>query len=124
MTIPIHIILHPVGFDILESYKDRVCDSLPADYKTTAVRLQTLIGASDHMIQWVLTGDMSQVNQRIYQIVLVYVWCQPHFIKFCDIMEVLADDSITAGHIKTLRKGKQTKFSVGSDVYCLEYACM
>ena len=105
-TIPIHIILHPAGFDILESYKDRVCDSLPADYNTTAVRLQTLIGASDHMIQWILTGDMSQVNHRIYQIVLVYVWCQPHFIKFCDIMEVLADGSITAGHIKALRKGQ------------------
>ena len=94
-----------VGFDILESYKDRVCDSLPADYNTTAVRLQTLIGASDHMVQWVLTGDMSQVNQRIYQIVLVYVWCQPHFIKFCDIMEVLAEDSVTVGQIKDLRKG-------------------
>ena len=57
------------------------------------------------MVQWVLTGDMSQVNQRIYQIVLVYVWCQPHFIKFCDIMEVLAEDSITVGNIKDLRKG-------------------
>ena len=95
------------GFDILESYRDLVCDSLPADYNTTTDRLQTLIGASDHMIQWVLTGDMSQVNHRIYQIVLVYVWCQPHFIKFCDIMEVLADDSITVGHIKALREGEK-----------------
>ena len=94
-----------IGFDILEIYKDHVCDSLPADYNTTLVRLQTLTGASDHMIQWILTGDMSQVNHRIYQIVLVYVWCQPHFIEFCDIMEVLADDSITVGHIKALRKG-------------------
>ena len=84
-----------------------MCASLPADYNTTAVRLQTLIGASNHMIQWVLTGDMSQVNHRIYQIVLVYVWCQPHFIEFCDIMEELADDSITVGHIKALRKGEK-----------------
>jgi len=99
-------LLPSTGFDILESYRDRVCDSLPTDYNTTAGRLQTLIGASDHMVQWVLTGDMSQVNQRIYQIVLVKEWCQPHFIKFCDIMEVLADDSITVGHIKALRKGK------------------
>ena len=60
----------PPGYDILESYKDRVCDSLPADCNTTAVRLQTMTGALDYMIQWALTGDMSQVDHRIYQIVL------------------------------------------------------
>ena len=81
------------GYHILEGYKDRICTSLPDDYNNTAMRLKTLIGASDHMIQWILTGDMSQVNHRIYQVVLVYVCFQPHFIKFCDIMEVLAADS-------------------------------
>ena len=82
-----------IGYSILEDYKDRICSNLPDDYNNVAVRLQTLIGASDHMIQWILTGDMSKVNHRIYQVVLVYVCFEPHFIKFCDIMEVLVADS-------------------------------
>ena len=90
----------------MESYKERVCECLPADYKNTAVRLQTLIGASDHMIQWILTGDMSKVNHRIYQVVLVYVCFEPHFIKFCDIMEVLAAGSMTVRYIVELRESK------------------
>ena len=45
------------------------------------------------MIQWILTGDMSKANHRIYQVVLVFVCFEPHFIKFCDIMEVLAADN-------------------------------
>jgi len=97
------VLSQSTGYHILESYKDRVCASLPADYSTTAIRLQTLIGASDHMIQWILTGDVSAANHRIYQVVLVFVSFQPHFIKFCDIMEVLAADSMTVGHIKELR---------------------
>ena len=99
-------IAQSTGYHILESYKDRVCTSLPADSSSTAIRLQTLIGASDHMIEWILTGDMSKVNHRIYQVVLVFVSFQPHFIKFCDIMEVLAADSMTVGHIKELRKSE------------------
>jgi len=82
-----------VGYSILEDYKDRICSNLPDDYNNAAVRLQTLIGASDHMIQWILTGDMSKVNHRIYQVVLVYVCFEPHFIKFCDIMEALVADN-------------------------------
>ena len=97
---------HILGYHILEDYKDRICTSLPDDYNNTAMRLQELIGASDHMIQWILTGDVSQVNYRIYQVVLVYVCFQPHFIKFCDIMEVLAADSITVGYIQELRKSE------------------
>ena len=91
------------GYHILEEYKYRICTSLPDDYNNTAMRLQILIGASDHMIQWILTGDMSQVNHRIYQVVLVYVCFQPHFIKFCDIMEALVADSVS---IVELRKGE------------------
>jgi len=75
-----------------------VIRSLPGDYNSTAIRLQTLIGASDYMIQWVLTGDMSQVHQHIYQIVLIKMWCQPHFIKFCDIMEVTVSLQDTLKH--------------------------
>ena len=89
----VHVDVPSAGYHILEDYKDRICTSLPDDYNNTAMRLKTLIGASDHMIQWILTGDMSQVNHRIYQVVLVYVCFQPHFIKFCDIMEVLAAGS-------------------------------
>ena len=88
----------------MESYRDRICASLPDDYNNTALRLQTLIGASDHMIQWILTGDMSKANHRIYQVVLVYVCFEPHFIKFCDIMEVLATDN---EYITELRKSMQ-----------------
>ena len=77
----------------MEEYKDCICESLPGDYNNTAIRLQSLIGASDHMIQWILTGDMSKVNYRIYQVVLVYVCFEPHFIKFCDIMEALVTDN-------------------------------
>ena len=93
-----------IGYHILESYRDRICASLPDDYNNTALRLQTLIGASDHMIQWILTGDMSKANHRIYQVVLVYVCFEPHFIKFCDIMEVLAAGSMTVGYIVELRE--------------------
>ena len=92
-----------IGYHILESYKDRICASLPDDYNNTALRLQTLIGASDHMIQWILTGDMSKANHRIYQVVLVYVCFEPHFIKFCDIMEVLVANSTT---VLELRKSE------------------
>ena len=97
------ILIHYIGYHILESYKDRICASLPDDYNNTALRLQTLIGASDHMIQWILTGDMSKANHRIYQVVLVFVCFEPHFIKFCDIMEVLADGSMT---VLELRKSE------------------
>ena len=90
----------------MEEYKDRICESLPGDYNNTAIRLKLLIGASDHMIQWILTGDMLKVNHRIYQVVLVYVCFEPHFIKFCDIMEALVTDSITVGYIVELRKSK------------------
>ena len=83
-----------------------MCESLPSDYNTTAIRLQPLIGASDHMIEWILTGDLSQVNHRIYQVVLVFVCFEPHFIKFCDIMQVLAADSMTVGYIVELRQSK------------------
>ena len=96
-------ILVYVGYNILESYKDRICASLPDDYNNTALRLQSLIGASDHMIQWILTGDMSKANHRIYQVVLVFVCFEPHFIKFCDIMEVLAANSMT---VLELRKSE------------------
>ena len=96
-----------VGYSILEDYKDHICSNLPDDYNNTAVRLQTLIGASDHMVQWILTGDMSKVNHRIYQVVLVYVCFEPHFIKFCDIMEVLAADSTV---VLGLRKSECTYY--------------
>jgi len=92
-----------IGYHVLESFKDHICKNLPDDYSNTAIRLQTLIGASDHMIQWILTGDMSQVNHRIYQVVLVYVCFEPHFIKFCDIIEVLVTDNAT---LIELRKSK------------------
>ena len=96
-----------VGYSILEDNKDCICSNLPDDYNNTSVRLQTLIGASDHMIQWILTGDMSKVNHRIYQVVLVYVCYEPHFIKFCDIMEVLAaDNTVVLG----LRKSECTYY--------------
>ena len=80
---------------------DRICSNLPDDYNNTAVRLRTLVKASDHMIQWILTGDMSKVNHRIYQVVLVYVCFEPHFIKFCDIMEVLVADDRCIMELRT-----------------------
>ena len=95
-----------------------MCESLPSDYNTTAIRLQPLIGASDHMIEWILTGDMSQVNHRIYQVVLVFVCFEPHFIKFCDIMKVLAAGSMTVGYIVELRQSEYTCMFV-----CL-YVCV
>ena len=100
---PYNTFIHCIGYHILESYKDSICASLPDDYNNTALRLQTLIGASDHMIEWILTGDMSKANHRIYQVVLVFVCFEPHFIKFCDIMEALAADSTT---VLELRKSE------------------
>ena len=89
------------------------------------MRLQTLIGTSDHTIQWMLTGDVSQVNYRIYQVVLVFVSFEPHFIKFCDIMEVLAAGSITSGYIQELRKSESvciaTYLAISSDKHFCKY---
>ena len=58
------------------------------------------------MIEWILIGEPSKANHRIYQVVLVFVCFEPHFIKFCDIMEVLAADSVC---IMELRKSKQIR---------------
>ena len=116
--IHILIVYTCVGYSALEDYKDRICSTLPGDYNNTAVRLQTLIGASDHMIQWILTGDMSKVNHRIYQVVLVYVCFEPHFIKFCDIMEVLvADDR----YIMELRTSNSSVHMYVIMSYCMLY---